>query len=103
MPALIILLIRAIGWSLIPLGWSLLRGLGFTAVTYFGVQAVMDRAKDFVFSNLGSTPAAWLQIMGLLQFDVAINILFSAYIARAVLWGMSKNGSKSGFRWTGPK
>ncbi|MGG6928697.1 DUF2523 family protein [Pseudomonas aeruginosa] len=55
------------------------------------------------FSNLGGVPAQWLQVLGLLQVDVCINILFSAYIARAVLWGMDKSGGKSGMRWTGPK
>ncbi|EMM3099387.1 TPA: DUF2523 domain-containing protein, partial [Pseudomonas aeruginosa] len=53
MPLLIGVLLRAIGWSLIPLGWKLLRGLGFTAVAFVGVKAVMDQAKDYVFSNLG--------------------------------------------------
>ncbi|WP_428996752.1 DUF2523 family protein [Pseudomonas aeruginosa] len=43
----------------------------------------MDQAKDYVFSNLGGVPAQWLQVLGLLQVDVCINILFSAYIARA--------------------
>ncbi|MBR7206852.1 DUF2523 domain-containing protein, partial [Pseudomonas aeruginosa] len=57
----------------------------------------------YVFSNLGGVPAQWLQVLGLLQVDVCINILFSAYIARAVLWGMDKSGGKSGMRWTGPK
>ncbi|WP_121310957.1 DUF2523 domain-containing protein [Pseudomonas aeruginosa] len=103
MPLLIGVLLRAIGWSLIPLGWKLLRGLGFTAVAFVGVKAVMDQAKDYVFSNLGGVPAQWLQVLGLLQVDVCINILFSAYIARAVLWGMDKTGGKSGMRWTGPK
>lgn len=51
----------------------------------------------------GGVPAQWLQVLGLLQVDVCINILFSAYIARAVLWGMDKSGGKSGMRWTGPK
>ncbi|WP_419197888.1 DUF2523 domain-containing protein [Pseudomonas aeruginosa] len=68
------------------MGWKLLRGLGFTAVAFVGVKAVMDQAKDYVFSSLGGVPAQWLQVLGLLQVDVCINILFSAYIARAVLW-----------------
>jgi hypothetical protein len=101
MPALIGLLLRAIGWSLVPLGWKLLRGLGFAAVTYTGVNLILNQAKDYVFSMLSATPAAWLQVLGILQIDVAINILFSCYIARAVLWGMDKSGSKSGVRWTG--
>ncbi|MCK1896515.1 DUF2523 domain-containing protein, partial [Pseudomonas aeruginosa] len=44
--------------------------------------------------NFPSAPTQWLQVLGLLQVDVCINILFSAYIARAVLWGMDKSGGK---------
>jgi hypothetical protein len=103
MPALIGLFLKAVGWSLVPLGWSLIRGLGFAAVTFVGVQASMEWAKDYAFSNLGAMPSAWLQILGMLQIDVCLNILFSAYVARAVVWGMSKTGSKSSIRWGGPK
>lgn len=101
MPALIGLFLRALGWSAVPIGWQLLRGLGFAAVAFTGVSVAMDQAKSYVFSSLGGVPASWLQLLGVLQIDVAINILFSAYVARAVLWGMNKNGSKSGFRWIG--
>ena len=103
MPALIGLFIRALGWSLVPMGWSLVRGLGFAAFTYIGVQAVMEWAKDYAFSSLGAVPASWVQVLGMLQIDVCLNILFSAYIARAVLWGMNKSGSKSSIRWGGPQ
>lgn len=99
MPALIALFLKAVGFSLVPLGWSLLRGLGFTAIAYVGVSQLMNQAKDFVFNRLSMVPGEWLQIMGLLQIDVYINIVFSAYIARAVLWGMNSAGGKTGFRW----
>ncbi|MBR7206809.1 DUF2523 domain-containing protein, partial [Pseudomonas aeruginosa] len=59
------------GWARCPATWP--AGSGSAA---------------YVFSNLGGVPAQWLQVLGLLQVDVCINILFSAYIARAVLWGM---------------
>ena len=58
MPALIGLLLRAIGWSLVPLGWKLLRGLGFTAVSYVGIQSLMEWAEDYAFSALGSVPSS---------------------------------------------
>lgn len=103
MPALIGLLLRAIGWSVVPLGWKLLRGLGFAAFTFTGVQLLMNQAKDYAFSNLGGVPGEWLQVLGLLQVDVALNILFSAYVARAVLWGMNKSGDKSSIRFGGTK
>lgn len=101
MPALIGLFMRALAWALPGLGWHLLKGLGFAAATFTGVSVAMDQAKAYVFSSLGSVPAAWLQILGVLQVDVYINILFSAYVARAVLWGMNKSGSKSSIRWGG--
>lgn len=101
MPALIALFMRALAWALPGLGWHLLKGLGFAAVAFTGVSVAMDQAKAYVFSSLGSTPAAWLQLLGVLQIDVYLNILFSAYVARAVLWGMNKSGSKSSMRWLG--
>lgn len=101
MPALIGLLLRAIGWSLVPLGWKLLRGLGFTAVSYVGIQSLMEWAKDYAFSALGSVPSSWLQVLGLLQLDVCLSIYFSAYIARAVLTGMNSSGEKNTVRWGG--
>lgn len=101
MPAIIALFLKGIGWSLVPLGWKLLRGLGFTAFAYVGVSALMDQAKDFVFDKLGMVPPEWLQIMGLLQIDVYINIIFSAYLVRAILWGMNSTGTKKSLKMTG--
>lgn len=101
MPALIGLFLRALAWALPGLGWHLLKGIGFGAVAFTGVSVALDQAKDFVFASLGSTSAEWLQLLGVLQIDVFINILFSAYVARAVLWGMNKSGSKTSMRWLG--
>lgn len=102
MHVFISLFLKALGLSLVPMGWSLLRGLGFAAVAYVGISTMMEQAKEYVFSNLGAVPAEWLQMLGVLKFDVAINILFSAYIARAMLWGMNRaSGSKTSIRWGG--
>lgn len=102
MPAVIALFLRLLGVSLVPLGWKLLRGLGFAAVTFTGIQLFMDQAKDYVFTQLLSLPSDWIQLIGLLKLDVCFNIMFSAYIARAVVWGMNTaSGSKSAIRFGG--
>jgi len=62
----------------------------------------MEQAREYVFTHLMSMPTEWIQLIGLLKLDVCINILFSAYVARAVLWGMDKaTGTKSAIRWGG--
>lgn len=99
MPAVIALLLRAIGLSLVPLGWKLLRGLGFAAISYTGIKTGLDAAKEYAFSSLGSVPANWLAVLGMLKVDVCLNIIFSALIARAILGGMGSSGNKSTFKW----
>lgn len=101
MPALIALVLRMLAGFLPAMAWNVLRGLGFAAVSYVGVSAGMDFAKNYVMSKLTSIPQGWLDIAGLLQIDVCINILFSAYVARAMLWGMSKTGSKKSINFQG--
>ncbi len=96
------LFFRLLGVAVVPLGWKLIKGLGFIGVTYTGVHLLMSEARAYVFTHLLSLPSEWLQLIGLVKLDVCINILFSAYIARAVLWGMDKaTGSKSSIRWGG--
>lgn len=102
MPVVIQLFFSLLGSVIVPLAWKLLKGLGFAAVTYTGVHLMMEEARDYVFTQLLSLPAEWIGLLGLLKLDVCFNILFSAYIARAVLWGMDKaTGSKSSIRWGG--
>lgn len=101
MPAVIAFLLRAIGVSIIPWGWKMLRGLGFAAISYVGIKAGLDTAKDYVFSSLSSTPANYIMVLGMLKIDVCMNILFSAYAARAVLRGMNSSGTQTNFKMGG--
>lgn len=103
MPAVIALFMRMLGIALPALGWKLLRGLGFAAVSYVGLKVGIDAAKDYAFSNLGAVPAQWVNVLGLLKVDVCINIIFSALIARLTLSGLDKSGSQKSFKWLGPK
>lgn len=101
MQLIIGLFIRLFAAFLPSMVFSVLRALGFAAVSYVGVSTAMDFAKGYVMSKLGAVDSGWLQIAGLLQIDVCINILFSAYIARAILWGMSKTGEKKSITFKG--
>ena len=100
MTVLIGLFLRMVGLSIVPLGWKLLRGLGFAAVSFVGIKAVLDEAKKYAFSQLGGLPGDWISVLGMLKVDICLNILFSAYVARAVLRGMNGAGKQSSFKWT---
>lgn len=101
MQLIIGLFIRLFAAFLPSMVFSVLRALGFAAVSYVGVSTAMDFAKSYVMSRLGAIDSGWLQIAGLLQIDVCINILFSAYVARAILWGMGKTGEKKSITFKG--
>jgi len=103
MPAVIALLWRLLGSAIVPLGWKLLKGLGFAAVSYVGVTAGLDAGKALIISKLSAVPISWMNVLGLLQVDVVFSILFSALAARAALRGVDKAGKKDGYRWGAPK
>lgn len=101
MPAVIALFLRLLGAAIVPLGWKLLRGLGFTAVSYVGVSAALDQIKSLAMSYFSSIPVEVLNVLGLLKVDVCFNIIISALVARTILRGFSKTGEKKTFRWGG--
>ncbi|MOA62273.1 hypothetical protein D3C78_1876370 [compost metagenome] len=46
--------------------------------------------------NIGNLPAGWINALGILQIDVVINIYLSAYLIRAIMWGMDRSsGTKT--------
>lgn len=79
-----------LGENVVALGWKLLRGLGFAAVTFTGVQLLLETAKDYAFTQLDSLPANVIMMCGLLKLDVCLNIYFSCYVARAIVWGLNQ-------------
>lgn len=91
-----------LGANLVPLGWKLVRGLGFAAVTFTGVQVLLETAKSYAFSQLSSLPANIVAMAGLLKLDVCLNIWFSCFVARAIIWGLNQaSDSRSSIRWGG--
>lgn len=69
-----------LGWALG--GLLLALGIGFT--TYTGMNLVIDNLRNTVFSNLNSLPTISLQMLLLLKVDIAISMIFSAYVLKSV-------------------
>lgn len=66
-------------------------GLGIGAVTYTGVSTAVGAAKTMAFGylNQAAAVAAIGQFLGLLQIGTCINILFSAYVIRLTMQGLT--------------
>lgn len=98
MQAVIVAMVLAIGTVIVPFVVRLLKAFGIGAVTYTGLTYATDFFADYIQDNLQGLPADALAILGLTQVDVAINMIISAIIARAVLNGFnSETGSKKSY------
>jgi hypothetical protein len=82
--ALIGALVRAVG----PLVAQVMLSLGFTFISFTGIDFAINEAKARAMSALSANGALFLQFMGVFQIGTAINIIASAYIARTVLTGI---------------
>lgn len=71
-----------------PLVGKVLTGLGIGAISYVGINLMLDKIKDLVVSSFGGAGADTLMLLGLAKVDIAINIVLSAVTARAVYAGM---------------
>ncbi|MBB6342051.1 exosortase/archaeosortase [Pseudomonas fluvialis] len=67
-------------------------GLGF--VTYFGFNALITVAQDYMISNMGQAGTAIQQILGLAKIDIAINIMLAAVTTRFIIAGINKATDK---------
>lgn len=89
MPLLIPLILRMLGGLLVRLGPMLvstvLQALAISTVSFVGCKVAVDAVHNSVKSNIGGMPAAALQMLALLKFDVAIEILFAAVAGRLAL------------------
>ncbi|MNZ50780.1 hypothetical protein D3C78_685740 [compost metagenome] len=72
-----------------PLVIKVLKILGFGMATYVGFNVAIDAAKDALLAKFGVVDTTVQQLLGLAQFDVAINIMFSAIATRAIMAGLS--------------
>lgn len=73
-----------------PLVMTLLRAIGFGFVTYYGFNALINAAKDYIISNMGNAGVVIQQILGLAKVDIAINIMLAAVFTRFIIAGINK-------------
>lgn len=76
--------------AIVPLAKKLLSALGIGAVSYVGINVVLDAARSELLENMAGIPLDIAQLMGLYKFDVAINIMLAAVSTRMVLAGVNK-------------
>jgi exosortase/archaeosortase len=79
-----------IWWIVGPLVKTALRAIGFGFVTYFGFNAIIGAARDYMITNMGNAGIVIQQILGLAKVDVAINIMLSAVFTRFIIAGINK-------------
>lgn len=86
-----------------PMVMMVLRTIGFGFVTYVGINLIIDQARSYIITSIGSVGSNILSILGLMKVDVAINIMLAAVTTRFILSGLNKaTDSKRRSVWTKP-
>jgi len=67
-------------------------GIGF--VTYTGLASLIQATQSSITSSINGVDPAVLQLLGVLEVDTAITMIFSAYAARMVLLGLTSGSLK---------
>lgn len=71
-----------------------LLALGIGYVSYTGLDTALGWLKTEALARLSATPADFLGIVSVLQVGTAFNILFSAFLARLVISGLTSGAVK---------
>lgn len=69
-----------------PLAVRVIAALGFTAVTYAGVTALVDQLVGVAQQNWASMPLAVLQLVTISGIPQVLGMIFGAYMARVAMW-----------------
>jgi hypothetical protein len=69
-----------------PLVLRAIVALGFTAVTYTGVTALVSSLVSSAQNNWSAMPSAVLQLAALSGIPQVMGMIFGAYLARVAMW-----------------
>jgi len=96
MPAIIALLLRGLLWVSGSIAGQVLLRLGIGVVTYTGMNATLGWLKGQAVSALHGLGPDIVNLLSYMKVGVAISIVTSAIVARAVLSGVTSDTVK---RW----
>lgn len=94
MPFIVAILLQGLLHLVGSMAGRVLVALGIGVVTYTGINAGLNFAKSQALSALQNTE--WVAVLSYMKVGVAINIVFSAILARAVIQGLQGDTVK---RW----
>lgn len=63
--------------------------LGISSVTYTGFSLLIGSFRDDLLARFSGLPVITLELLGILQVGAAVNIIFSAFLAKAAINGYS--------------
>lgn len=92
MPIFIAALLGGLATAMGSLVGRVLIALGIGYVTYSGLNVLLDWIKTEIFGQLMGINSDVLGIIGVLQVDTSVNIIFSAIATKFMISGIS-NGS----------
>lgn len=94
MPWIIAILLQGLIGICGTIAGRVLVALGIGVVTYTGTSATLGWLKSQAIASLQSTE--WVALLSHMKVGVAISIVFSAIVARALITGMTSDTVK---RW----
>jgi len=74
-----------------PIVLQILIYLGLTSTVIYGLTLVYNQVFNFIINQFLGIPIEIQQLLGLAKIDVAINIIFGAYIVRFSLIGLKNS------------
>lgn len=89
MPAIVVLIATALIAVAERVALRVAAALGVGVIAFAGMSALLDSAKTAV---LGSLTGDIASILGILGIGVALNVIFSAYVVKFTLAGLSPDG-----------
>lgn len=64
---------------------KLITSIGFSAVAYVGIGALLSQIKDQLIDTITGLPLEVIHLMGFYNVDIALNLVFSAYATVAAV------------------